>query len=290
MEGPLTINPPHILNHPDQVFREAARQMTRIAREALRERETFRFVLAGGATPKGLYSLLARDPNEEYWLKTHFFFGDERAVPPDHPESNYQMAKECLLTPLGIPAHFIHRMEAEDPDLDGAASRYEADIQRHFTPSSVEGPTTPTRGATPAGGATPARGATPPAFDLVLLGMGADGHTASLFPEAGAASAAAPTRGATPAGGAATWQETHRWVVPVTSRHGNRLTLTPCIINQARFIIFLVVGQDKAPALSQVFEGAPPATALPCQQIRPQHGQCLWLVDRAAAHDLRHRG
>jgi 6-phosphogluconolactonase len=234
--------------------KEAAERCVRIAQEALARGGRFTIALSGGSTPKSLYSLLADEPYSTRvpWSKTHVFWGDERAVPPGDPDSNFGMAKTTLLDHVPIPADRVHRMQAERDDLDLAAREYEAEIARSF--------------GVPAG-------AEPPAFDLILLGLGPDGHTASLFPHTEAA------------------RERARWVVRnhVPNLKSDRLTLTPPILNQASTVLFLVAGTDKAPALQAVLEGPADPDRLPAQLIRPTAGRLIWLVDRAAAGMLTTR-
>jgi len=210
------------------------------------------FVLSGGSTPRRLYELLAAPPQRDQidWTRVDLFWGDERAVPPDHKDSNFRMANEALLQPLSIPATRIHRMPAERADRDRAAADYQAEIARVFD--------------------VPADGV-PPAFDLVLLGLGPDGHTASLFPRTAALN------------------ETRRWVVSnhVPQLGTDRLTMTRVILNRAACIMFLVAGADKAAALAEVLEGPADAERLPAQLIRPETGRLVWLIDGAAAARLK---
>ena len=234
--------------------KEAAERCARIAEEAVARAGRFTIALSGGSTPKLLYSLLADEPYSTSlpWRKTHVFWGDERAVPPGDHDSNFGMAKATLLDRVPIPADRVHRMQAERDDLDLVAREYEAEIARSF--------------GVPAG-------AEPPAFDLILLGLGPDGHTASLFPHTEAA------------------RERARWVVRnhVPKLKSDRLTLTPPILNQASAVLFLVAGTDKAPALQAVLEGPADPDRLPAQVIRPTAGRLIWLVDRAAASMLTAR-
>jgi 6-phosphogluconolactonase len=176
-----------------------------------------------------------------------FFCGDERAVPPDHPDSNYRMAHEALLCHLGLDPQRVHRMEAERADREAAALDYESALARVLAP---------------------APGAPPPALDLVLLGMGADGHTLSLFPHTAAL------------------HETSRWVVAnhVPKLNADRLTMTAGLVNAAARVVFLVAGDDKAAPLAEVLEGPSDPERLPSQLIRP--GRLLFLVDRKAAARL----
>jgi 6-phosphogluconolactonase len=230
---------------------EAAKWVVAIAEEAVARCGRFTVVLAGGSTPKHLYGLLAADPYRTRlpWRETHVFWGDERAVPPEHPDSNFGMAKESLLSRVPIPANQVHRMQAEQVDLNTAAGEYEAEIARTF---AVRPPDEP------------------PAFDLILLGLGTDGHTASLFPYTQAL------------------RETTRWVAPnyIPTLKANRLTLTAPILNRTAMILFLVSGVEKAAALQVVLEWPSDLERLPAQLIRPVTGRLMWLVDQAAASRL----
>jgi 6-phosphogluconolactonase len=228
-----------------------AHEFVRCAREASTERGRFIVALSGGSTPKRLYQLLAAEPFRAQvdWGRVEFFWGDERCVPPDHPESNYRMAREAMLAHLPVPAERVHRMEAERPDLDAAARDYQDVLARAFGVAA---------------------GGEPPALDLVLLGMGPDGHTASLFPHTDAL------------------RETVRWVVPnhVPQLNTDRLTMTRPILNAAREVLFLVAGADKAGRLAEVLAGPADPERLPSQSIHPANGLLLWFIDRAAAERL----
>lgn len=230
---------------------EAAKRFAEAAEAAVGRAGRFTVALAGGSTPRRLYEALAMEPYRSRvpWDRTHVFWGDERAVPPDHPDSNCGMARTALLVRVPIPPRQVHRMAAERADRDAAAREYEAGIAEVF--------------ALPPGGE-------PPAFDLILLGMGADGHTASLFPGTGAT------------------RETRRWVVRnhVPTHNADRLTFTLPILNRARVILFLVSGPDKAQALHDVLEGPPDPERLPAQRIRPSGGRVVWLADGPAAAGL----
>ena len=230
---------------------EAAKRVVAITEEAVARCGRFTVALAGGSTPMLLYSLLAAEPycTRLPWRETHVFWGDERAVPPTHPDSNFGIAKATLLSRVPVPADHVHRMQAERADLDAAASEYEAEIARTFTAQPAD---------------------EPPAFDLILLGLGTDGHTASLFPYTQAL------------------RETTRWVAPnyISRLKANRLTLTTPLLNRAATILFLVSGTDKASALQAVLEGPPDPEQLPAQLIRPVAGRLVWLVDQAAASRL----
>jgi 6-phosphogluconolactonase len=207
-----------------------------------------RVVLAGGATPRRTYELLAGTERRARvdWTRVEFFWSDERTVPPTHPESNYRMAAETLLCPLGIPATQVHRMQGEAADPDAAARSYELELAASF------------------GVAT---GGAPPRFDFVFLGLGADGHTASLFPHTHALG------------------ERRRWVVAnyVPQLQTTRLTLTYPVLNAARCVVFLVAGREKASALARVFDSSTSYEEVPAKGICPVEGELHWLADRAAA-------
>jgi 6-phosphogluconolactonase len=234
----------------DSLDEEAAREFVDRAREAVAARGRFAVALSGGSTPRRLYQLLAAEPFRAQvdWEGVEMFWGDERCVPPDDSQSNYRMAREAMLAHLPIPAAHIHRMEAERADRDAAARDYEATIGRVFGV---------------------AVGSEPPAFDLILLGMGPDGHTASLFPHTKAL------------------DETTRWVVAnfVPKFNTDRLTLTRPILNRAREVLFLVAGADKAEPLAEVLIGPADPKRLPAQSIQPD-GRLVWFLDRDAAARL----
>jgi 6-phosphogluconolactonase len=224
---------------------EAARRVVIAVRNAVARRGVCRLALSGGSTPRRLYARLAEKPHRERidWSKLQLFWGDERCVPPDHPDSNYRMVRDALLSNVPLPENAVHRIPVElGPDR--TAARYE-EVIRTGSAEAV------------------------PRFDVVLLGMGADGHTASLFPD-------------TPA-----LRAERRLVVPTiapTSPH-DRVSITLRLINAARLVVFLVVGQDKARALASVLsdEGRASGGSLPASLVRPRKGRLLWLVDRAAA-------
>jgi 6-phosphogluconolactonase len=230
----------------------AAEEFTHRAEEAIRARGRFSVALSGGSTPRRLFALLA-DPAEPFrdridWRGVHLFWGDERHVPPDHPESNFRMAREALLDRIEIPAENVHRPRGEEPDAARAAALYEDELRAFF------------HGA--------------PRFDLVLLGLGADAHTASLFPGTGAV------------------RERERWVVApwVEKLETFRLTLTPAVLDRAAAVIFLVQGDEKADALRAVLAGERDPERFPAQVVELRDGEILWLVDRAAASGLDTRG
>jgi len=235
----------------ETLSRAAAEEFRHAVRVALAARGSFRVALSGGSTPRRMYEILAATEHDRIdWGAIDFFWGDERAVPPEDTESNFGMARATLLTEVPVDEERIHRMEAERPDLDEAARDYQAQIAHAFD-VPVNGP--------------------PPAFDLVLLGLGPEGHTASLFPFTEAL------------------DEPRRWVVAnrVPALSTIRLTLTPVILNRARRLMFLVAGAEKAEALAAVLEGEDDPHRLPAQLVRPSPGTILWLVDRPAAARIR---
>jgi 6-phosphogluconolactonase len=204
-------------------------------------RSQFTIALAGGSTPRKTYEELARRKGQLDVQRTWFLFGDERCVPPDHERSNYRMAREALFDPLGVPPERVLRMEGElGPEV--AAHRYEERL-RAILPASD------------------------PRLDLVLLGIGPDGHTASLFP------------------GTTALDESDRWAVAnwVPKFEEWRLTLTLPILNRARRVLFLVSGADKAPIVAEAFGQAPHAAPHPCERVQPHAGTVTVLLDRQAA-------
>jgi len=234
-----------VLPDPVAVAREAAERFTRLAQQAVAERGRFAVALSGGSTPRELYALLSAGPYREQvpWPGVHLFWGDERCVLPDDPQSNYRLVRETLLERVPLPAANVHRIRAElSPDV--AAEAYAQELRRFF-------------------GAYEA----PPRFDLVLLGMGPDGHTASLFPG---------TAGMEAAGRAvvANW---------VPKQEAWRITLAYPTLNAAREVIFLVTGAAKAKSLRDVLQPSPRRSALPAQRVWPTKGTLTWLVDEAAA-------
>jgi len=226
--------------------RAAAEHFVTLATAAIAARGQFVVALSGGSTPRTTYALLASDEFAARvdWPRVRVFWGDERCVPPDHPDSNYRMAREALLDKVPIPTENVHRMRGELPP-DQAAAAYQAELE------AVLG----------AGGR----------FDLILLGMGADGHTASLFP------------------GTAALREQARWVVAyyVDRLAAWRVTLTPVAINAAAHVTFVVSGAGKAERLREVVTGPYQPDVLPAQIVRPTDGRLLWLVDVAAAVHVR---
>ncbi|HQW88223.1 MAG TPA: 6-phosphogluconolactonase [Nitrospira sp.] len=240
----------HTFTDAQELTRAAAGLFLEVGKQAIAERNRFLVALSGGSTPKALYSILASDKYAQQldWSKVHFLFGDERSVPPTHADSNFAMANAILFSPLHIPSAQIHRMRGEDPP-ETAAAQYETTL-RHLT-TAVPGQW--------------------PRLDLVLLGMGDDGHTASLFP------------------GTASLTEQTRWVVPSTSPQGTRarVTLTLGVINHASVVLFLVAGRNKAAVVRRVLEQRPGDPGpYPAALIRPETGRLLWYLDRAAASEL----
>lgn len=225
----------------------AATEFAGLAARAVAANNRFTVALSGGSTPRSLYSLLATDESLRAkipWPETHFFWGDERNVPPDNSENNYHMASEALLSKVPVPAENIHRMKSENPDPAAAAAEYEGELRGFFRLAAEA----------------------LPRFDLVLLGMGPDGHTASLFPDTAALEA------------------NDRLVVAnwVEKFKTNRLTMTLPVLNNAATVMFLVSGSEKAEVLRAVLENGA-TKKFPAQLIQPVAGRLLWLVDEAAA-------
>jgi 6-phosphogluconolactonase len=240
-----------VLPTPDALMHAAAELWVAAATRAIGGSGRFAVALAGGSTPERLYRLLATEPYVSGldWSRVHAFQGDERCVPPDDPASNYRMAREALLARVPIPAGNVHRIRGED-EPDAAAAAYERDLRDAF--ATPDGPPRLQPGAR---------------FDLVLLGMGEDAHTASLFP------------------GSAALQEPTRWVraVPLSDGSPARVTLTPVVINAAADVVFLVSGRAKASTLRKVREGPYQPDVLPAQLVAPRAGRLRWLVDADAA-------
>lgn len=241
-----------VLEDAAAVAREGAARFVTHAREAIAARGAFHVALSGGKTPAALFRVLAAGDARAGvdWNHTHLYWSDERSVPPGHPDSNFGMADRELISRIAIPSGNVHRMEAERADADRAAQEYEA-LLREKLPAGPGGF---------------------PCFDLIYLGMGPDGHTASLFP------------------GSVGLQEKTRGVIfqPVKLADGTaarRMTFTFPLLNAARLVIFLVTGADKTEKLREVLEGSttPP---YPSQCVRPTAGERIFLVDRAAAAGL----
>ena len=236
----------------DELSREAADEFVKLIQQQAQGSRRFSVALTGGSTPRQLYSLLASEPyrNRIPWGCVHVFWGDERCVPPDYPESNFRMAHDVLLSQVPIPPENIHRIPTEEGDPASVATTYERTVQTFFQ----------------------LREGALPEFDLVLLGLGEDGHIASLFPRAAAL------------------QETQRLVVATTGGdpYLPRVTLTVPVLNKAKQVMWLVAGKEKAPMVQTVLEGSERANDMPAQMIRPTRGVSLWFVDRAAAQFLQH--
>ncbi|MGD2216983.1 MAG: 6-phosphogluconolactonase [Gemmatimonadales bacterium] len=234
----------------DLVAEAAAEVFVRAARQAVDSARLFNVALSGGSTPVRLFKLLAAEPYRDRipWHDVHLFWGDERTVPPDHPDSNFGAAHDALLSKLELPRHNVHRIRAELADPREAAAEYEAELRRHFGLAEAE----------------------TPRFDLAYLGMGTDGHTASLFP------------------GSEALEERHRLAVAhwVEELGGHRITLTPPVLNSAACILFLVTGGEKAETLREVLEGAADPPRYPVQLIRPEGGELLWYIDKQAGRLL----
>ncbi|NLX11706.1 MAG: 6-phosphogluconolactonase [Chloroflexi bacterium] len=237
--------------YPDvpELVRAVAGQIVAAAAGAIAQHGRFSIGLCGSTTPRPLFELLAGDEfaPQIAWGQVHVFFGDERSVPPDHADSNYRQARVLLLDQVPIPPGQVHRMRGEAEPVE-AAAEYEAVLRRYFGPD-----------------------ATLPRFDVLLQGMGPDGHTASLFPHSAAL------------------HEDQRWVVAhyVEKLDTWRITLTPPAINAAAQVIFMVSGEAKAEMLDRVISGPYQPDELPSQLIQPRDGVLRWMVDEAAASRLR---
>jgi 6-phosphogluconolactonase len=237
-----------ILQDPAEVVARAADIFMTLA-TAPESRQVFRVALTGGRTPRSLYTRLVSEPYRSciVWTRIEFFFADERAVSPDHEASNFRLAHEALFRPLGISPERVHRMQAELEDLSLAARLYASELQS-FANGRI------------------------PEFDLVLLGMGEDAHVASLFPHHRAL------------------HEQTSWVVPVFDAPKpppRRLTVTVPVLNAAKHVLFIVTGEEKAPALREVMLGSSPPEAYPAKFVRPRNSHVLWLVDHVAGSELR---
>lgn len=239
-----------VFNDLNAVARAAANLLVQLQAND-RPQEHFTIALSGGSTPRAFHSALVAPPYRDQvdWGSLEFFWGDERFVPPDDPESNYRMARETLLLKAPITSDQVHRVPTERGDPAMVAELYEADIRRDMNvlPGQL------------------------PRFDLILLGMGPDGHCASLFPHTDAL------------------RVRDRLVTAnyVPKLDANRITLTVPVINNAVAVVFLVAGADKADALAAVLEGSHDPETYPSQLVAPEHGVLHWLVDRAAAAKLR---
>lgn len=241
----------HIAVYPDTntLSQQAAQFIVRLANESIVTRGRFSIALSGGSTPKVLYGLLGSEPYRDQidWSKVDIFWSDERCVPPDSADSNYRMAREVLLSRVPLSPQQVHRMLADQPDRDAAAQAYTHEMRQSFGTGDI------------------------PHFDLIQLGMGPEGHTASLFPHQ------------------SSLHEQQRLVmyVNVPKPPPPRLTFTPPILNAARHVLFLVTGAEKADAVQAVLEGDYNPEEYPAQIVRPASGEVVWMLDEAAAGKLK---
>jgi len=243
----------HIYADPSLLAAAGSEEFYARALRAQAENRIFTCVLSGGTTPRLLFSRIA-DQNSSrrlpagFWDSVHFFWSDEREVPPNHPESNFRLAREELFRRIDIPESNLHRIRPEKGGALAAAHEYELELKRFFDLREEQ----------------------PPRFDLIFLGLGEDGHTASLFP----GSAALPARS--------------RLVtaVRVEKLHTFRITLTLAVLNHAACVIFLVSGQGKAAILRRVLGEKPTGASLPAQEVQPETGELRWFVDQSAASQL----
>jgi 6-phosphogluconolactonase len=237
----------HIYKNPDELSRSVAAWIADTITATLKQQDRFTIALSGGSTPKALHKLLAASPYKEKidWSKLHVFWGDERAVPFDDDRNNAKMAYDTLLKFVPIPPYHIHVMRT-DIGPEESAAEYEKILHMYFDN-------------------------TPLSFDLVLLGMGDDGHTLSLFP------------------GTAAVHEEKAWTIAyfLKAQDMYRITLTKTIVNKAAKVAFLTTGANKAHALKEVQQGAYNPDLYPSQEIRPTNGELHWFVDEAAAADLK---
>jgi 6-phosphogluconolactonase len=230
----------------EEVLHAAAEYFVETAKEAILKQGRFTVALSGGSSPKGLFELLASDYHSTVeWSKVVFFFGDERYVPADHPDSNALMAKKALFDPLKIASHQIFTVNTS-LDPKAAAEDYQQAIETHFAPGAAS-------------------------FDLILLGLGDDAHTASLFPHTEVVNAS----------------EVGVKEVFVQDKKTYRITFTAPLINQARHIAFLVFGSSKADAVQHVLKGDKDYHRFPAQLIQPSNGDVTWFMDEAAAVQLK---
>jgi 6-phosphogluconolactonase len=239
-----------VLSGPEAVAARGAELFALAAQQNAVARGVFAAVLSGGRTPRELYRHLARQTLAQKipWRRVQLFWGDERCVAPDDPASNYALAREAFIRHVTVPEANVHRMRGED-DPEAAATAYEAELKALARTQRPPGDL--------------------PVFDLVLLGLGSDGHTASLFPHSPALS------------------EEERLCVPNEGEAtGPRLTLTLPVINAARHVLFVVTGAEKAGVVAEVFEGLRIPDAVPAQAVAPARGRVTWLLEEAAAAEL----
>jgi len=238
-----------IADSADMLTHIVAEQFVRVTAEALEARGRCTVALSGGSSPKRLHQALSGEPfrSRVSWDQIDFFWGDERHVPVDHPDSNYRMAAETLLSKVPVRPEKVHRIHSEIPDAALAARDYETEIRAAFGGSSST-----------------------PRFDLILLGLGSDGHTASLFP------------------GTSALDERRRLCVEnwVAALGAYRITMTLPLINAARTVSFVVSGAEKAAVVGRVLNERDPAPPLPSRLVRPSDGELWWMLDRSAARDL----
>jgi len=233
------------------IAQRAAQEFVQAAGSAVREKGSFHVALAGGSTPNALYGLLATDPalrSQVPWDKMYLFFGDERHVGPEHPDSNFRMATEAMISRVPLKPEQVTRIKGEYPDTEQAALEYEKTLRANFKLRDGEYPR----------------------FDLLLAGMGNEGHTLSLFP----GTRALHTNGRV---------AVRNWVGKL---YTERITLTAPAASNAARILFMVTGADKALALKAVLEGPYEPEQLPAQFLQPKNGRLLWLVDTAAGSML----
>jgi 6-phosphogluconolactonase len=230
----------------NELFAAAVSEFAKLAADAVQKRGRFCVALSGGSTPKGMYSLLATSFTPIPWESIYFFWGDERHVPPTDPESNYRMVYEAMLSKVPVPLQNIFRISSEEKDPELVAKQYEQTLIKFFGLNAGQFPR----------------------FDLVLLGLGPDGHTASLFPDSTAL------------------REANRLVVAnwVEKFKTHRITLTLPVLNNAGVVEFLVSGKEKAGIVHQVLDGD--GNQYPSQMIRLRDGRLVWLLDQAAASEL----
>lgn len=230
----------------NKLIQESAAYIAGLIKKSIKEKDRCTFVLSGGSTPKSLYETLASEKYREMieWSKVHLFWGDERCVPPDHPDSNYRMAKEALIDHIDIPQRNVFRIPAEQEPGE-AAREYEETIKKNVGGSMQF-----------------------PVFDIILLGIGEDGHTASLFPGTGAL------------------KEKQRWVseVYVPQLDAYRITLSLPVINNGRDVIFLVAGESKADVVRKIINGID--TTSPSAQVDPINGNLFYFIDKPASEEI----
>ena len=219
---------------------DSSEELARAAAEYFVARRPETVALSGGSTPKAMFQIIAEQFRDQVpWSNMHFFWSDERHVPPDHPDSNYRMTNEAMLSHVTVPPENVHRIHGENPNAAEAASEYEQ-ILRNVTKQNL------------------------PRLDLILLGLGTDGHTASIFP------------------GSEVLHETKRLVAApwVEKLNTYRITMTLPLINNAATVLFLVSGAEKAEIVKDVLEGE---NKYPAQAVKPTQGELIWMLDKEAA-------